>query len=197
MTQIQNNETNTSLQFFENVLRKPALGTLKLYISRIPQKNIFQTMVHEGKELLSHNFDVVVAEDELRTTIDFPSDRVISCNKLIVGSEIITEMDYEGILERSPKIVIINDITHHNVSTSLKKKRCENVRILLNNGISVIASAYGSWDDSFDEMIRCAGGNFPVSSKKWSNLPLNETVALVFPPHSSFHHAELTTQFGK
>ena len=64
---MQNNSINDekvlSTEYFRQLVRKPRRGNLKIYMTRSPLPGLFDTMVSEGKSLLSLGLDTVVALD--------------------------------------------------------------------------------------------------------------------------------------
>ena len=52
----------------------------------------------------------------------------------------LTELDLDGLLERKPDIVFVDELAHTNVPGSKNNKRFEDVEALLDAGINVLST---------------------------------------------------------
>ncbi|MFA6542195.1 MAG: hypothetical protein WCT99_11380 [Bacteroidota bacterium] len=180
---------NSPVEYFASVIQRPRQGSIKLYVGRVPAGDLFKVIVHEGKQLTALGIDVVVAADDKRSAINFPSSKIIP-PKEIQGTK-FTEMDYGEIQRRLPDVVVVDDLLHLNLDTQQAERRYHNIKTFLSLGISVIASVYSSWDENLKSILRHFGSGNPVPVEKWASLPHDELVALVFTPKETFSHAEL------
>ena len=186
-----NDETVLSTEYFRQLVRKPRKGNLKIYMTRVPLPGLFETMVAEGKSLLSMGLDAAVALDGERTEADFLEARIVPSKAVAFKKSKFQELDCEAILRRSPEVVIIDNLLHVNISGSTNEMRYQDVRDLLDHGISVITSTYSAFGKNLKNAIECVSGNFSIPFERWANLPADEIVALVFAPKEAFHHAEV------
>jgi hypothetical protein len=191
-----NDEALLSTEYFRQLVRKPRKGNLKIYMTRVPLPGLFDTMVTEGKHLISLGLDVALALDGERTEVDFPADHLVSAKEVIFKKSKFRDMDSEAILRRSPEVVIIDNLLHVNISTSANEMRYHDVRDFLDHGISVITSTYSAFGKNLKTALDYVSGNFSIPFERWANLPADEVVALVFAPKETFHHAEVGISAG-
>jgi two-component system, OmpR family, sensor histidine kinase KdpD len=52
----------------------------------------------------------------------------------------LTEMDVEGLLQRKPQLILVDELAHSNVPGSKNKKRYDDIEDLLQGGISIIST---------------------------------------------------------
>jgi len=158
-------------------------------MTRIPLPGLFDNMVNEGKRLLSLGLDAAVALDGERTEADFPAAHLVPSKEVAFKKSTFHDMDFEGIVRRSPDVVIIDNLLHVNISVSANEMRYHDVRDLLDQGISVITSTYSAFGKNLKNAIDYVSGNFSIPFEKWMNLPADAMVALVFAAKETFHHA--------
>ncbi len=182
---------NSSAEYFGSLIRKPRQGSLKVYVGCIPSGQLFDTIVREGKALISSNLNVVVALDEKHSTVEFPQSNIIPAKDAEFKTMKYREIDIEEIYRRSPDVVIIDDLLHRGFAEQQSELRYKNVKKMLSQGISVISSVYSPWDNNLKNMFAYLGNGVSVPVEKWTELPNNEIVALVFTPKETFSHAEL------
>lgn len=185
-----------STEYFRDLVRKPQLGNLKVFVTRIPLPNLFDGMVSEAQRLLFLRVDAVVALDGERTDAEFPSTHVVRPREVSFKKSKFYEMDYEAVLRRSPEVVIIDNLLHVNISVSANEMRYHNVRDLLDHGISVVTSAYSAFGNHLRIALEYASGNFPAPFKRSAKLPVDDIFAVVFTPKETFLHSELRTSAG-
>ncbi|HTY12461.1 MAG TPA: hypothetical protein VMF88_15465 [Bacteroidota bacterium] len=180
-----------STGYFRDLVRKPRKGNLKVHMARVPSPGLFDRMIAEGKKLLSFDLDVVVALDGERTEADFPRAHVVKAKEIPFKNSVFQEMDYEGIVARSPEVAIIDNLLHVNISGADHEMRYQEVRDLLDRGISVITSTYSPFGNNLKGALENVSGIFSIPFHRWAGLPLDELITLVFAPKESFHHAEV------
>jgi len=86
-------------------------------MTRVPLPALFDTMVGEGKRLLSLGLDAAVALDGERTEADFPEARLVPAKAVAFKKSTFQDLDCEAILRRSPEVVIIDNLLHVNISS--------------------------------------------------------------------------------
>jgi uncharacterized protein YlxP (DUF503 family) len=191
-----NDDKVFSTEYFRELVRKPRKGSLKIYMTRIPLPGLFNSMVNEGKRLLSLGLDAAVALDGERTEADFPATHLVLPKEVAFKKSKFHDMDVEAILRRSPEVVIIDNLLHVNISVSANEMRYHDVRDLLDQGISVITSTYSAFGKNLKTALDYISGSFSIPFERWTNLPADEMVALVFAPKETFYHAEVSPPAG-
>lgn len=119
-------------------------GKLKLYIGSAPGVGKTYRMLQEAHELKKEGIDVVIGLVEThnrKETMDLIGDlEMIPKKKIEYKGRILEEMDAERIIGRAPDVVIIDELAHTNVKTSLREKRYMDVEAILNEGINVLSA---------------------------------------------------------
>jgi two-component system sensor histidine kinase KdpD len=70
----------------------------------------------------------------------------------------VEEMDLEGLLERRPRIAIVDELAHTNVPGSRHRRRYQDVLALLDGGIDVIAAFNVQHLESLNDVVQRATG---------------------------------------
>jgi two-component system, OmpR family, sensor histidine kinase KdpD len=119
-------------------------GKHKIFIGMAPGVGKTYRMLEEGHALKQEGIDVVVGLLETHgrkdTALKSEGLELIPRKNLPRGGLSITEMDTDGILRRSPHLVLIDELAHTNVPGSPRHKRYEDVEIVLNAGIDVYST---------------------------------------------------------
>lgn len=125
----------------ESTTNPDAGGRLKVFLGYAPGVGKSYALLDESTRRKKRGQDIVIgsldshgrpAVDELLAEFEH-----IPKKKLDYRGTIIEEMDTDAILARRPEIVIIDDLAHTNAPGSLNEKRWQDVRDILDAGISV------------------------------------------------------------
>lgn len=123
---------------------KLSSGRHKIYLGMAPGVGKTFKMLEESLELKKKGIDIVIAYVELqkRPENDFliNSFQTIPRKTYKVNNKEFSELDLEGIIERKPATVIIDELAHTNVPGSLNQKRYQDVLEILKTGISVLST---------------------------------------------------------
>lgn len=122
---------------------KTKRGKLKIYIGGAPGVGKTYQMLHDAHEMKA-NKDVVIGLVETynrKGTIEQIGNlEIIPLKEVRYKNTTLKEMDLEGIFNRKPEVVIVDELAHTNVPTSKNQKRYEDVLEILNNGIDVMTA---------------------------------------------------------
>jgi hypothetical protein len=190
-TEVMKTNVTSPAEYFGSLIRRPRQGSFKVYVGSVPPGHLFETIVREGKQLISSKLDVVVALDEKSNIVEFPQSNVIAAKEVLFKEMKYKEIDYDEIQRRSPDVVIIDDLLHVNLIGQQAETRYKSVKTILSMGISVVSSVYSPWDTNLKTVLGFLGSGVSVPVEKWAELPKDEIVALVFTPKETFSHAEL------
>ncbi|WP_379971168.1 histidine kinase [Ectobacillus sp. sgz5001026] len=128
----------------ESEINRIKQGKLKVYVGAAPGVGKTYTMLREANELRKKGIDVVIGLLEShgrKETIEQVGElESISQKRVSYKGTYLTEMDTEGILKRNPEVVLVDELAHTNIPGSERRKRYEDVDIILAAGISVIAT---------------------------------------------------------
>ncbi|HTX17885.1 MAG TPA: hypothetical protein VMG34_04415 [Bacteroidota bacterium] len=167
---------------------KRSTGKLKVFVTRIPLPNLFEGMVAEGRRLLASGVDVVVALEDEHREIDFPSVRIIPPKVVTCGKKEYYELDEEAILRRSPALLIVDNFLHVKISASGREMRYQDIRDMLDAGISVVTSAYSAFGSNLKNALEYVSAHFPAPFSRNTDLPKDEVLSLVFAAADPFEH---------
>ncbi|KUI40770.1 histidine kinase [Mycobacterium sp. IS-1590] len=116
-------------------------GDLRVYLGAAPGVGKTYSMLAEAHRRLERGTDVVVA------VVDTHGRRKVG--QQLAGIEVIParvteggdqEIDVAAIMQRRPKVVLVDDLAHTNAPGSKNTKRWQDVEELLNAGITVITT---------------------------------------------------------
>ncbi|MGE0633959.1 MAG: ATP-binding protein [Pseudobdellovibrionaceae bacterium] len=116
-------------------------GKLKIYLGMVAGVGKTYAMLSHGHELKEQGTEVVVGivethgreeTQELIAGLDiFPR------KKIEYRDVVLEEMDIDGLIQRKPQVVLVDELAHTNAPGSRHKKRYQDVLDLLENGIDV------------------------------------------------------------
>jgi two-component system, OmpR family, sensor histidine kinase KdpD len=114
-------------------------------------------MLEEGRRLRSEGRGVVVGYFEPHgragTLARLGDLEVIPRRRVEYRGTTLEEMDVDAILARHPEVVLVDELAHTNVPGSPRAKRWEDVEVLLNAGIDVIATVNIQHIESLNDKI--------------------------------------------
>lgn len=129
---------------FEDLIAKKTQGSLKIYLGYAAGVGKTYEMLQEGHRLRNRGLDVVIGyvEPHARpeTTALIEGLDQVPVRRFSIGGREFPEMDMAAILKREPKIVLIDELAHANVTGAKNEKRYQDVLELLENGINVIST---------------------------------------------------------
>ncbi|KOP27566.1 histidine kinase [Hapalosiphon sp. MRB220] len=132
-------------------------GKHKIFIGMAPGVGKTYRMLEEGHALKEEGIDVVVGLLEThgrKETAQMAEGLEILPRKQIPrGNLMLTEMDTDAILVRSPQLVLIDELAHTNIPGSPREKRYQDVEIILQNGIDVYSTMNIQHLESLNDLV--------------------------------------------
>ncbi|WP_203363623.1 KdpD-like non-kinase potassium sensor [Bacillus sp. REN10] len=119
-------------------------GKLKVYIGSAPGVGKTYRMLEEAHELKREGIDVVIGliethqrqeTEQLVTGLE-----IIPKKTILYKGRTLEEMNKDAIIERTPEVVLIDELAHSNVPTSSNEKRYMDIEEILQHGIHVISA---------------------------------------------------------
>jgi len=150
-------EKDDSVKHFLELIQKSRRGKLKIYIGMSAGVGKTYRMLQEAHALLRNGIDVCIGYVETHKRAE--TEALVAGLPLIAMKNIfyrgkeIKEMDLQGILNRHPQIVVVDELAHSNVEGSKNGKRWQDVFDLLEAGISVISAVNIQHLESINEEI--------------------------------------------
>ncbi|MBM7568417.1 two-component system sensor histidine kinase KdpD [Paenibacillus sacheonensis] len=131
-----------SEQEVEKKIERIRRGTFKVYVGAAPGAGKTYMMLREGNDLLRKDIDVVIGYVDAHGRPDTEAQigRLTSVPRMTIGENGAEEMDVAAIIARNPEVALIDELAHANVPGSRNKHRYEDIRELLDAGISVIST---------------------------------------------------------
>jgi two-component system, OmpR family, sensor histidine kinase KdpD len=133
-----------TLQELENEMDKIRRGTLKVYIGAAPGVGKTYTMLREANELKKKGIDIVIGLLETHgreeTFEQIGGLEIIPRRKISYKGTTLEDMDTDAIIKRNPEVVLVDELAHTNVPGCTNYKRYDDVKEILDSGISVIST---------------------------------------------------------
>ena len=132
-------------------------GQLRIYLGAAPGVGKTYAMLQEGHRRRERGADVVIGVVETHgrpSTIEQIGDlEVVPRRHLTYRGAELEEMDVDAIIERAPRICLVDELAHTNVPGSRTAKRYEDVELLLDAGIDVISTVNIQHLESLNDVV--------------------------------------------
>ncbi|MGV0873164.1 ATP-binding protein [Mycolicibacterium sp. XJ879] len=119
-------------------------GDLRIYLGAAPGVGKTYSMLSEAHRRLERGTDVVAAviqtHGRRKTAQRLAGIEVLPPRYVEHRGERHPELDVEAVLERRPKVVLVDDLAHTNTPGSKNAERWQDVEEMLNAGITVITT---------------------------------------------------------
>jgi len=134
----------TPEQWLEEVESPRREAIFKLFLGYAPGVGKTYQMLSEGIRRRTRGEDVIIGVVEThgrKVTAELASRmETAPRKKLEYKGTVFEEMDVDGILQRKPQVVLVDELAHTNIEGSKHRKRYEDVFELLDAGIDVIST---------------------------------------------------------
>lgn len=132
-------------------------GRLRIYLGAAPGVGKTYAMLEEGQRLRSQGSDVVVGlvEPHGRRPTAAMAEGIesVARHTLIHRDAEFTEMDLDAVLERDPRVALVDELAHTNVPGSRNAKRWQDVEELLDAGIDVVSTLNVQHLESLNDVV--------------------------------------------
>ncbi|WP_066360384.1 sensor histidine kinase [Herbidospora mongoliensis] len=133
-------------------------GRLRVYLGAAPGVGKTFAMLGEGRRAKERGRDVVVGFVETHGRVQTAAlldDLEIVPRKAMEyrGGE-FTELDVDAVIERAPKVVLVDELAHTNVPGSRNAKRWQDVEEILDAGIHVITTVNVQHLESLNDVVQ-------------------------------------------
>jgi two-component system, OmpR family, sensor histidine kinase KdpD len=136
--------TKTPEQWLEEVAPAKEKAIFKLFLGYAPGVGKTYQMLSEGIRRRSRGEDVVIGVVEThgrKVTAELAGRlEAVPRKQIEYKGTVFAEMDVDAILERKPKVVLVDELAHTNIEGSKHRKRYEDVFELLDAGIDVLST---------------------------------------------------------
>lgn len=135
----------------------PERGRLRIYLGAAPGVGKTYAMLNEGKRRSDRGTDVVVAFAETYgrplTVRALEGLEAIPRKRIEYNSVILEEMDTDAVIARHPQVALVDELAHTNAPGSKHEKRWEDVRDILDAGITVISTLNVQHLESLNDVV--------------------------------------------
>ncbi|MEH1902938.1 MAG: sensor histidine kinase KdpD [Nostoc sp.] len=132
-------------------------GKHKIFIGMAPGVGKTYRMLEEGHALKHEGIDVIVGLLEThgrkKTVEKAEGLEILPRKQFPQGNLMLTDMDTDTILKRSPQLVLIDELAHTNVPGSPREKRYEDVEVVLAAGIDVYSTMNVQHLESLNDLV--------------------------------------------
>src|SRR5690242_6404508 len=134
-----------------------ARGQLRIYLGAAPGVGKTYAMLEEAHRRAERGTDVVVAFVETHgrkhTAAMLGDLEVVPRKRMQYRGVEFAEMDLDTVLARKPEVAVVDEFAHTNVPGSRNAKRWEDVRELLDAGISVLTTVNVQHLESLNDVV--------------------------------------------
>lgn len=163
-------------------------GKLKIFLGYAPGVGKTYTMLNEANRRYSRGEDVVIGYFESHGRLDtinqIKSLPELPLKEISYNSITFKELNVPLIIERNPKLVLVDELAHTNAPGSKNKKRYEDVIEILNAGINVYATVNIQHLESLNDVISQITGVIVQETIPDSIIATAEVVVIDIPPDS-------------
>ncbi|MEA5552785.1 sensor histidine kinase KdpD [Anabaena cylindrica UHCC 0172] len=162
-------------------IRTTRRGKHKIFIGMAPGVGKTYKMLEEAHQLKQDGIDVVIGVLETHGRKDTAEKTIgleVIPKKASIHKNInLQEMDTEGILNRCPQLVLVDELAHTNIPGSLREKRYQDVEVILESGIDVYSTVNIQHLESLNDLIARITG--VVVRERIPDILLDEADAVV------------------
>jgi two-component system, OmpR family, sensor histidine kinase KdpD len=164
-------------------------GTLKIYLGYAAGVGKTYKMLDEAQELGREGVDVVIGYFEPHGRKDTVAKaeglETVPRRRIVYKGATFEEMDTQAILERRPKVCLVDEFAHTDVPGSERTKRWEDVQLLLDAGIDVITTMNVQHLESLNDQVwQITGVRVRETIPDWVIKQANEVVMVDLPPEA-------------
>ncbi len=143
---------------FLTLVKQRERGRLKVYIGSSAGTGKTYRMLNEAHDLRRRGIDVVVGVVETHGRADTAAQirdlEIVPRRRIDYRGVTLEDMDLERIIERRPSVVLVDELAHTNVPGLKNGKRWQDVRELVDEGISVITTVNVQHLESLNDVIQ-------------------------------------------
>ncbi|WP_371717678.1 sensor protein KdpD [Anabaena sp. UHCC 0204] len=143
-------------------MRTAKRGKHKIFIGMAPGVGKTYKMLEEAHQLKQEGIDVVIGFLETHgrkdTAIKAIGLEVIPKKTILYKNINLEEMDTEAILNRSPQLVLVDELAHTNVPGSHREKRYQDVELMLAAEIDVYSTVNIQHLESLNDVVAAITG---------------------------------------
>ncbi|MGA8223861.1 MAG: universal stress protein [Candidatus Acidiferrales bacterium] len=177
-------------------------GTLKLFLGYAPGVGKTYSMMSEAIRRHSRGEDVVVGivETHGRKGIAELASQMetVPRRKIDYKGTLFEEMDIDGILQRRPQVVLVDELAHTNIPGSRHRKRYEDVLEIMEKNIDVLSTVNIQHIESIAPTVRAITGiSVRETVPDWVLQVADEIVMVDLTPEALQNRMKRGDVYGK
>ncbi|MFP7493066.1 KdpD-like non-kinase potassium sensor [Terribacillus saccharophilus] len=155
-------ETNDKAATFLAAAAIQGRGRLKLYIGAAPGVGKTYKMLTDARQMKEEGIDVVIGLIETHgraeTAAQLGDLEQVPLLETCYKDRPFYELNIDGIVQRTPKVVLVDELAHTNIPGSKHTKRYQDVMELLDGGIDVLAAVNIQHLESVHDIVQTITG---------------------------------------
>src|SRR5579864_4025489 len=132
-------------------------GKLKIFLGAAPGVGKTFEMLTQARQRRMDGIDVVVAVVEthgrMETEVLTKCFEVVPKKRSLYKGHVVAEMDLDAVLQRRPKLALVDELAHTNAEGSRHPKRYQDVEELLSHGIDVYTTVNIQHIESLNDVV--------------------------------------------
>jgi len=144
------------------MLQENERAKLRVYIGAAAGVGKTYQMLEDAHQLRAQGIDVVLAAIETHGRADTQEQirdlEIIPPKRIDYRGNTFDEMDIDAVIARRPSVAIVDELAHTNIAGSKNEKRYQDVKELLDAGISVIAAVNIQHIESLNDVVQRTTG---------------------------------------
>jgi two-component system sensor histidine kinase KdpD len=136
---------------------KDGHGRLKIFMGAAPGVGKTYEMLSSARQRRLDGADVVIGVVETRGRVETDhltkGFEIVPKKRVLYRGQVLAEMDLDAILQRRPKLVLVDELAHSNVEGSRHPKRYMDVEELLEAGIDVYTTLNIQHLESLNDIV--------------------------------------------
>ena len=137
--------------------KKEGRGKLKIFLGAAPGVGKTYEMLTQARQRRLEGVDVVIGVVETHGRVDTDAltkgFEAVPKKRSLYKGRVLFEMDLDAVLQRKPKLVLVDELAHTNVEGSRHPKRYLDVEELLASGIDVYTTVNIQHIESLNDVI--------------------------------------------
>ena len=152
-------------------------------------------MLEDGRGLQARGIDVVLAFLEPQGRSDLidraKAFEAVPLLRVACRGSYTEELDVAGILQRHPKVSIVDDLAHTNAPGSERRRRWQDIQLLLDGGVDVLTTMNVQDLASLsDQILQITGLRVRETVPDWVFQQADEVVMVDVTPRALLHRLE-------
>ena len=137
--------------------RKEGRGRLKIFLGAAPGVGKTYEMLAQGRQRRLDGVDAIIGVVETHGRIETDhltkGFEIIPKKRLAYKGHVLAEMDIDAVLQRRPKLVLVDELAHTNAPGSRHPKRYLDVEEILDAGIDVYSTLNVQHIESLNDVV--------------------------------------------